>query len=138
MVPTALQAIAAAQGLRTNVIPREATLIRRMPDGTDAHVKLDLQRLTSGKDPNLVLAVGDILWVPETPETMIQDWINRNIFIRAGMSVNYNVTGIEYLNRRSQQSQSLTGSSVEQAFDPFGFLNRGAGIQNLENRPVGP
>ncbi|MBN1512277.1 MAG: polysaccharide biosynthesis/export family protein, partial [Phycisphaerae bacterium] len=35
---TALQAIAVAGGLRTDVTPREATLIRRMPDGTDAHV----------------------------------------------------------------------------------------------------
>ena len=67
---TVLQAIAGAAGLRTDVTPREATLIRRMPDGTDAHVRLNLDRITRGQDPNLVLAAGDILWVPDTLETI--------------------------------------------------------------------
>lgn len=107
---TVLQALAAAQGLRTDVRPREATLIRRMPDGTDAHVKLDLLRVTSGQDPNIRLAAGDILWVPETVDTMIEDWINRNVVLRASANVTYNVTGIEYMNRRSQQNATAGAS----------------------------
>jgi len=83
---TVLQALAAAAGLRTDVLPREATLIHRMPDGKDVHVKLDLNRLATGKDPNILLAAGDILWVPHTIETRIQEWISQNIYMRAGVN----------------------------------------------------
>jgi len=131
-----LQVLAAAGGLRTDVHPKEGTLVRRMPDGTDAHIKLDLDRLAMGADPNLTLAAGDIVWVPETFETRLADFINRNIFIRAGVSVNYNVSGVEFLNRRSQQSRGLGGGGgLQDTFDPLGFLSRGAALQDLVNRP---
>ncbi|MFQ5463741.1 MAG: polysaccharide biosynthesis/export family protein, partial [Phycisphaerae bacterium] len=83
-----LQAIAAAGGLRTDVWPTEATLVRRLPDGRDVHVKIELNALRNGADPNILLAAGDILWVPETIGTRIEDFINRNIFLRAGVSIN--------------------------------------------------
>jgi len=132
-----LQAIAAAGGLRTDVTPREATLIRRMPDGKDVHVKLNLDRITTAKDPNITLAAGDILWVPDTLETRVQDWINRNIFIRGGFNatVGYNVTGIEYMNRRGQQSRRYGGGSLEDSFDPYGFLLRNQALQGLPLLP---
>ena len=90
-----LQALAAAGGLRTDVIPREATLIRRMPNGKEVHVKLDLNRLGTGKDPNIQLAAGDILWVPHTIETRVEEWISKNIYFRAGanVGVTYNLIG---------------------------------------------
>jgi protein involved in polysaccharide export with SLBB domain len=131
---TALQAIAAAGGLRTDVTPREATLIRRMPNGADAHVRLDLTRMSTGETPNVVLAAGDILWVPETPETKVQDFINRNFFIRAGVNANvsYNVTGVEYLNRHGQQSgMSGGGSSLYDMFDPLGFLSQNTALNRI-------
>ena len=107
-----LQALAAAGGLRTDVIPREATLIRHMPNGKDVHVKLDLNRLGTGKDPNIQLAAGDILWVPHTIETRVQEWISRNIYFRAGADVRatYNVIGTkDFLHgyRGGQQGTSL-------------------------------
>jgi protein involved in polysaccharide export with SLBB domain len=132
---TALQAIAAAGGLRTDVWPKEATLIRRLPDGTDAHVRLNLARLSSGEDPNILLAAGDILWVPETAETRIQDFINKNFFIRAGLNANmsYNVTGVEYLNRPAQQSGFFGsgGNSLYDQFDPLGFLNQNVSLNQI-------
>ncbi len=131
-----LQALAAAGGLREDVGPKEGTLIRRMPDGTDVHVKLNLERLALGLDPNLMLAAGDILWVPETFETRVRDFINKNVFFRAGISVNYNVTGIEYLNRQNQQASRFTGGSgLQDSFDPLGFLTRNNALQNLVTRP---
>jgi protein involved in polysaccharide export with SLBB domain len=134
---TVLQSIAAAGGLRTDVTPREATLVRRMDDGTDVHVKLDLDRLSTGEDPNIVLAAGDILWVPETAETRIQDWINRNIFVRAGVTVSYNVTGVEYLNRANQQSRVSSGSgTLQDTLDPFNFITQGTDLQTLVNQPA--
>lgn len=85
---TVLQAIAASAGLRSDIFPKEATLIRRMPDGKDVHVKLNLKRLAKGEDENITLAAGDILWVPHTLETRIQEWINSNIYLRAGARAN--------------------------------------------------
>lgn len=127
-----LQALAAAGGLREDVGPKEGTLVRRLPDGSDVHVKLDLERLACGLDPNLTLAAGDILWVPQTFETRVRDFINRNIFLRAGVSVNYNVTGVEFLNRGSAQARSLSGGGgLQDSFDPLGFLTQNAALQSL-------
>jgi hypothetical protein len=137
---TVLQAIAGSGGLRTDLTPREATLIRRMPDGNDVHVKLNLDRIFKGKDQNVTLAAGDILWVPFTCETFIQDWINQHLYIRGGAaaSVNYNVNGIEYLNRRAQQSGNYGGQSMQDTYDPFGFLNRNNLLQNINAKPTVP
>jgi protein involved in polysaccharide export with SLBB domain len=128
-----LQAIAGAGGLRTDLTPKEATLIRRMENGADVHVRLELDRITCGRDPNIALTAGDILWVPHTWETRVQEWINQHFFLRFGAAatVNYNVNGIEYLNRASQQNNSSNGGSLQDTYDPFGFLNRNAALQNL-------
>ena len=125
-----LQALAAAGGVRTDVFPKEGTLVRRMPDGTDVHVMLDLDRLACGADPNIELYPGDILWVPETWETRVQNFINQNIFFRAGVSANYNVTGVEYMNRAGQQSGQFR--SQENISDPFGFLGQNAALQGIQ------
>ena len=136
-----LQAIASAGGLRTDVTPREGTLIRRMPDGKDYMVKLDLNRIARCENPeeNILLVAGDIFWVPETTRTRLQDFVNRNFFLRVGASasVNYNVAGVEYLNRRTSQSRrfnqgGLVGQSIQTSFDPFGFLSRNSALQNLQ------
>lgn len=136
---TALQALAGASGLRTDVTPSEGTLIRRMPDGRDVHVKLDLDRMTRGEEPNIMLAAGDILWVPDTLETKVQDFINRNIFMRAGVSVTYSVSGVEFLNRRELQGQgSGRNNDLQSSFDPLGFLGQNQALQDLSARPVVP
>lgn len=140
---TVLQVLAASLGLRTDVSPREATLIRRMADGSDVHVKLDLDRITTGKDPNLVLAAGDVLWVPHTFNTRVQDWINRNVFVRAGVTAtagaNYNAYGTEYLNSNARQSSAnFIQPSLQDSFDPLGFLTRNAALQNLTTQAAQP
>lgn len=133
---TLLQAIAAASGLRTDVTPREATLIRRL-NGQDYHVKLDLDRITTAKDPNIMLAAGDVLWVPDTVETRIQDFINRNLILRFGASANYNLdynmSGEDYLNSASRRRARLNNgtSGLQNQIDPFGFLQRNQTLQSL-------
>jgi len=131
---TILQAIAAAGGLRADITPREGTLIRRMEDGQDVHVKLDMDRLAAGQDPNITLAAGDVLWVPHTIETRVQDWINKNVFFRMGATVtaganynaSYNAMGYKFLNDAAEQTmgRGTSGSSqtLQDRFDPFGFL----------------
>jgi protein involved in polysaccharide export with SLBB domain len=131
-----LQVLAATGGPRTDVTPTEVTLIRRMPDGTDAHVKLDLKRIWDGRDPNIMLAAGDILWVPETLGTKIEEFINQNIFMRAGVSATYTVSGVEYMNRAGQQSGQFGNSNnTQNSFDPLGFLGRNAALNTLTNMP---
>ncbi len=117
-----LQALAGAGGLRYDVTPREATLVRRLPDGKDVHVKLDLDRIRKGEDPNIQMAAGDILWVPPTIETVVQEWIAENIFIRAGATVTYTVTAREDLHSRFDNAG--INQNLEDSFNPFGFLQR--------------
>lgn len=133
-----LQAIAASGGLRTDVTPTEMTLIRRMPDGEDVQVKLDIDRVQKGLDPNLTLAAGDVLWVPDTVLTRVQDWINRNVFVRAGATatynLNYSMPGTDFLNTAARQSQiGGGGGNLQDSFDPFGFLLRNQALQNIQN-----
>jgi protein involved in polysaccharide export with SLBB domain len=116
---TVLQSLVGAGGLRMDLFPREATLIRRMPDGSDAHVRLDLLRIQSGQDPNIELAAGDVLWVPHTIETRIEEFLNRNVFLRGGAVVTYDVQGFEDLHSRFD---SRTAGNLEDTFDPFGFF----------------
>jgi protein involved in polysaccharide export with SLBB domain len=134
-----LQAIAGAGGLRTDISPKEGTLIRRMPDGCDVHVKLELNRIFKGDEPNITLAAGDILWVPYTWQTRVEEWINRNFYIRFGVAatVNYNVSGIEYLNRAAQQSGYYNNNGgLQDTYDPLGFLNRNNALQTITGQPA--
>lgn len=133
---TVLQALAAASGLRTDLTPREATLIRRM-NGKDVHVKLDLDKMTTAKDPNITLAAGDVLWVPYTVETRIQEWINKNVFLRTGASatynLNYSMNGVDYLNSAAERAaENYSPGNLQDSFDPFGFLLRNQSLQNLQ------
>ncbi len=136
---TILQALAAAGGLRTDVTPTEGTLIRRMADGKEVQVKLDLDRLYTGRDPNITLAAGDVLWVPDTMLTRVQDWVNRNMFIRAGASatygLDYSMPGVDYLNNAAaQQSQGFNNANYQNTVDPFGFLLQNQSLNAINNR----
>ena len=110
---TVLQAIAAAAGLRTDVFPDEAVLVRHLDNGTDVRVCLDISRITDGADPNIQLTAGDILWVPHTAETRVQEWINRNIYFRAGASagLQYNfLYNKDILNGTDEDTTVLIGN----------------------------
>jgi len=74
-----LRAIAAAGGVRDLLNPPEATLWRRLPDGRQVRVKVPLQDILSGKQPDIYLAAGDIVEVPHTPETRMREWFFANV-----------------------------------------------------------
>ncbi len=122
---TYLQAIAAAGGIRQDVYPEEGLLVRRMADGRDVRVALDLDRLADGKDENFTLLAGDILWVPETDATKFQDYINRNLFFRAGVSATYDPIQFENTQRALRQS-NRQGNTFSNAINDslrFGLQN---------------
>lgn len=131
---TMLQALAAAGGLRTDVTPKEGTLIRRMPDGRDVQVKLDWDRITTGKDPNITLLAGDVVWVPHTLTTRAEDWVNRNVFLRVGYTAtgSYSGSAVDYWN--SNAAQSSYNSSDSQSYDPFSSLIQQSLLQSIQNR----
>ena len=132
---TVLQALAASGGLRTDVTPREGTLIRKMPDGREVQVKLNLDRITTGKDPNITLLAGDVFWVPDTLETRVQDWINKNIFLRAGFVAtgNYSINGLDYMNSNARNaSVGSSSKSLTDQYNPFGSLLQNAALQSIQ------
>lgn len=84
------RAIAAAGGLRDFLDPPEATLWRRMENGEQVRVKLELAALMNGETEDILLAAGDILDIPHTPETRFREWFANNIvFGPFGMTAVY-------------------------------------------------
>lgn len=73
------RAIATAGGPIDLLEPKEATLWRVMPDGEQVRVKIDLDDVLAGRQPDVELRPGDILDVPNTPETRFRHWIVNNI-----------------------------------------------------------
>lgn len=131
---TMLQALAAAGGLRTDLTPKEGTLIRRMPDGRDVQVKLDWDRITTGKDPNITLLAGDVLWVPHTLTTRAEDWVNRNVFLRVGYTATGSYTGsaLDYWN--SNAADSAFNYNNANNYDPFSSLIQNSLLQSIQSR----
>jgi polysaccharide export outer membrane protein len=85
-----LQAIGAAGGTLHAFSPREATLMRRKPDGDLIRVRLDLHALARGEDPDLALAPGDMVYVPHTSGTRFEEFLARTLYFRAGVDATYN------------------------------------------------
>lgn len=106
-----LQTIGAAGGPLLAFEPREATLMRRKPAGDVVRVKLDLDKIKQGKDPDITLAAGDVLVVPHNAATRIEEYINR-VFqprIGAGIETTYNPWTLYYL-RSSAEISNQNGS----------------------------
>lgn len=76
-----VRTIAAAGGVRDFLDPPEATLWRRLPDGQQVRVKVELADVLAGHSPDFALRAGDVLDVPHTPETRFREWVAANIRI---------------------------------------------------------
>ena len=61
---TALQLVAEAGGLNKTSVPEHSRLIRNNPDGTLDETRIQLARMQKGKEPDLPLFAGDIIFVP--------------------------------------------------------------------------
>ncbi len=108
---TALQALAAAGGIRPDLFPEEITLIRRV-EGKDVHVKMDVDRLMCGEDENLLLAEGDILWVPHTAKTRIIEFVNNTVYIRTGIGAHYTATYTDIGGREYGDFKNGDGDTI--------------------------
>jgi protein involved in polysaccharide export with SLBB domain len=124
-----LQAIASAGGLLVDLDPREATLRRTLPDGTQVRVKLELDKHMQGMVADIGLKPGDMLEVPHTLGTRFLDWFNKNIYVRAGASVNYDAISFEQARRALNQNSN--NNSLTQSFQDSLIFS----AQNLISAP---
>ena len=74
-----VRAVSAAGGLVDLLNPKEATLWRKMPDGQQVRVKVNIADIMAGEEPDLALRPGDILDVPHTAETRVLAWVLANV-----------------------------------------------------------
>ncbi len=106
---TVMRALAAAGGTTELLNPSEATLWRKLPDGRQLRVRLDLAKIRQGQQPDIVLRSGDILEVPETADTLFQRWVLDNLQIGPfGVTVVYD----PLLERRSKQLSGGNGGGL--------------------------
>lgn len=129
---TVLQAIGAAGGTLLAFEPREATLMRHNPDGKLVSVKIDLDRIKTGIDPDMALAAGDMLILPHNAATRIEEYIAKSFMFRIGTGVEtaYNPWTLYYL-RKSNEFNRVGNNTLRNA------LQTGI-IQPFVNPPVAP
>lgn len=104
-----MQAIGAAGGTLLEYCPNEATLMRRMPNGELVRVKLELNRIKIGEDPDLKLAAGDMLIVPHNTSTRIEEFLAKAFIFRFGLDATFNPWTHYYLKKDREVRQSLSG-----------------------------
>jgi polysaccharide export outer membrane protein len=61
---SALQMVAHAGGLNKTAVPSRARLIRKKPDGTFDERRIQIAKMQKGKEPDVALEPGDIVYVP--------------------------------------------------------------------------
>jgi protein involved in polysaccharide export with SLBB domain len=112
-----LQALGSAGGTRLEFQPKDATVLRRNPDGTVLRVRLDLQRTMNGDDPDIRLAAGDILLVPHNADTRIEEFIARNLRMGFGLDATFNPWGYYYFreDQKLREDFGVSGSYLNTA-----------------------
>ena len=113
-VLSVMQAIGAAGGTRHEFEPREATLMRRRSDGSLARVKINLDRVKQGIDPDLALAAGDVLVLPHNTATRIEEYIARYFQPRIGVGIDttYNPWTLYYLQKNAEMTDQGIFDSI--------------------------
>ena len=127
-----LRAIAATGGIREYMKVKEATLIRRLTNGEQVHVKLELGEMLAGKVEDVELQAGDILSIAHTPATFIQDWFIRNvIFGPTSIGVRYDPLAQRNASR-ALSNRFLGGGSLQSSIR----ASLGSAIPNILIPPV--
>ncbi len=128
-----VRAIAASGGLRDFLEPPEATLWRRLPNGEQVRVKLELDKIMNGEEPDIALAAGDVLDVPHTLDTRFREWVAANIQIGPfGVTAVYDPVA-DYRARILQNDQD-----DDSLFRRTMLQSLGTGISNIVLPPVTP
>jgi len=127
-----VRTIAAAGGVRDFLDPPEATLWRRLPDGRQVRVKVNLADVLSGRSSDIALRAGDVLDVPHTPETRFREWFASNVRIGPfGVTAVYDPVA-EYRTRILRGDRYGDGESVRRSI----LYRLGTGAAELLIPPV--
>jgi hypothetical protein len=115
-----MQALAAAGGTLQDYEPREATLMRRKPDGEMIRFALDLHQLHRGEQLDLAMAPGDILVVPHGADTRIEEWLAETLYFRAGINGIFNPWTYYFFRKDFDLRQQQLGIQQRDFFSTFG------------------
>ncbi len=90
---TIMQAINSAGDLTNIAKEQECKIIRRNPGGQETVIDVDLQKISKGKAPNILLAQNDLVIVPVDPVEKFFDDINNliNRGVKLGADFTYNM-----------------------------------------------
>ncbi len=122
-----VQALAGAGGLRDFLAPKEGTLYRQMPDGSEVRVKLNIQGILEHKQPDLALQPGDVLEVPHTLDTRVREWAMHNLKIGPfGVGAFYDPVAIYTFRNNTNNNQIGFGQTLRDSI----IYNATAGILN--------
>ncbi len=107
---TVSRAISMAQGMKPMAAKSSVVVLRHLPDGKILARRVDYNRIVDGSDPsqNLLLASGDIVYVPQTWIGNIDDFATQfrtALPLGTGLSANYSFTP-------RSSSVPLTGQST--------------------------
>lgn len=110
-----LRAIAAAGGLPEYLDVEEATLVRQLVGGEQVQVRLPLSEIISGAAPDLDLVSGDVLVVPYTANTFVQQWAKSNLLLGPfNVGLRYDPLA-QYNANRALEDDRLGGNGVSNA-----------------------
>ncbi len=125
-----VRALAASGGLRDFLDPPEATLWRRLPNGNQVRVKLELDKIMNGERPDVALAAGDVLDVPHTPETRFREWLAANLkFGPFGVTAMYDPVA-------DYRARILRNDNNNSTFRQTMLQSLGTGISDIVLPPV--
>lgn len=113
-----MRVVAAAGGLVDFLNPRQATLWRKLPNGEQVRVKLNLSDMLAGKEPDIAMRPGDILDVPHTAGTRFRQWFAENIQIGPfGVTAVYDpLLEMRIRNLRDDDDQVNFGRTIFETF----------------------
>lgn len=131
---SAIQAIAAAGGLRDFLDPKEATLRRRLSGGELVRVKLPIWDMMKGREEDVELAAGDILEVPHTADTRFREWAMLNLRLGPfGVGAYYDPVAYAQFRDRDDDNHNGIGRVLRDSF-LFGASN--AAANQIFNQPA--
>jgi protein involved in polysaccharide export with SLBB domain len=125
-----VRAVAAAGGLVDFLEPQEATLWRKLDDGKQVRVKLDMAKIMVGEEDDIALLAGDVLDVPHTAHTRFRQWFAQNI--RFGP---FGVTAV-YDPVADYRARILRDDNNDNSLLRYSIINSlGGGITNIVAPP---
>ncbi len=111
-----VRAVTAAGGLRDYLDVKEATLVRKLTDGDQVHVKLDLGKMLVGRAPDLELKPGDVLQIAHTADTFVQEWFFQNVMVGPfSVGMRYDPLAQYNASRAIRSSRGAYGGSLSQS-----------------------